>query len=137
MAITREQFKAANKRGEVAIDRGPVARSVRYDARRALIVISLEGGCEFSFPTALAEGLTDAPRSKLAKIEISPNGLGLHWPQLDANLYVPALIEGAFGSRRWMQQIGELGGSARSAAKAKASRENGRRGGRPKDKEAA
>jgi Protein of unknown function (DUF2442) len=137
MAITREQFKAANKRGAVAIARGPVARAARYDARRALIVISLEGGCEFSFPTALAEGLADAPRSKLGKIEISPNGLGLHWPQLDADLYVPALIEGAFGSRRWMQQIGGLGGAARSAAKAKASRENGKRGGRPKDNEAA
>jgi hypothetical protein len=66
-----------------------------------------------------------------------PNELGLHWPQLDADLYVPALIEGAFGSRRGIQHIGELGGSARSAAKAKASRENGTRGGRPKDKEAA
>jgi hypothetical protein len=86
---------------------------------------------------ALAEGLTDAPRSKLKKIEIRPNGLGLHWPQLDADLYVPALIEGAFGLRRWMPHIGELGGSARSAAKAKASRQNGTRGGRPKDKEAA
>src|SRR5580658_2994541 len=63
-----------------------------------------------------------------------PSGLGLHWPQLDADLYVPALIEGAFGSRRWMQHIGELGDSARSAAKAKASRENGTRGGRPNDK---
>jgi hypothetical protein len=73
MAITREQIKAANKRGSAAIARGPVARAARYDARRALIVISLEGGCEFSFPTALAEGLTDAPRSKLKKIEISPN----------------------------------------------------------------
>ena len=137
MAITREQFKAANTRGAAVIVRGPVARAARYDARRALIVISLEGGCEFSFPTALAEGLADAPRSKLVKIEISPNGLGLHWPKLDADLYVPALIEGAFGSRRWMQQIGELGGSARTAAKAKASRENGKRGGRPKDKKAA
>jgi len=39
--------------------------------------------------------------------------------------------------RRGIQHIGELGGSARSAAKAKASRENGTRGGRPKDKEAA
>ncbi len=44
---------------------------------------------------------------------------------------------GAFGSRRWMQHSGELGGSARSADKAKASRENGTRRGRPKDKEAA
>jgi hypothetical protein len=67
MAITREQIKAANKRGSAAIARGPVARAARYDARRALIVISLEGGCEFSFPTASAEGLTDAPRSKLKK----------------------------------------------------------------------
>jgi len=47
---------------------------------------------------------------QLRKIKISPNGLGLHWPLLDADLYVPDLIEGAFGSRRWMQQIGKLGG---------------------------
>jgi hypothetical protein len=137
MAISRERFKAANARGAAAIARGPVARAARYDSRRGLIVITLEGGCEFSFPTALAEGLADAPRSKLAKVKVSPNGLGLHWPLLDADLNVPALIEGAFGSHRWMQQIGKLGGSSRSAAKAKASRENGKRGGRPKESEAA
>jgi hypothetical protein len=68
----------------------------------------------------------------VTKIKISPNGLGLHWPLLDADLYVPALIEGAFGSRRWMQQIGKLGGSSRSSINAKASRENGKCGGRPK-----
>jgi len=133
MASTREQFKAANARGAAAIARGPVARAARYDSRRGLIVITLEGGCEFSFPAALAEGLASAPRSKLAKIKVSPNGLGLHWPLLDADLYVPALIEGAFGSRRWMQQIGKLGGSSRSAAKTKASRANGKRGGRPRE----
>jgi hypothetical protein len=137
MAITREQFKAANARGAAAIANGPVARAVRYDSRRGLIVITLEGGCEFSFPTVLAEGLADAPRLKLAKIKISSNGLGLYWPLLDADLYLPALIEGAFGSHRWMQQIGKLGGSSRSAAKAKASRVNGKRGGRPKESGAA
>jgi hypothetical protein len=137
MAITREQFKAANARGAAEIARGPVARAARYDSRRELVVITLEGGCEFSFPAALAEGLADAPRSKRTKIKITPNGLGLHWPLLDADLYVPALIEGAFGSRRWMQQIGKLGGSSRSTAKRKASRENGKRGGRPKESKAA
>jgi hypothetical protein len=137
MAITREQLKSANARGAAAITRGPVARAARYESRRELIVVTLEGGCEFSFPAALAEGLADAPRSKLAKIKISPNGLGLHWPLLDTDLYVPALIEGAFGSRRWMQQIGKLGGSSRSTAKGKASRENGKRGGRPKESRAA
>lgn len=54
-----------------------------------------------------------------------------------ARVYVPGLIEGAFGSGRWMQQIGKLGGSMRSAIKAKASRENGKRGGRPRDRVAA
>src|SRR5271168_2231134 len=137
MAISKEQFKAANARGTAAVSRGPIARAVRYDSRRGLIVITLDGGCEFSFPVSLAEGLADAPRSKLAKVKISPNGLGLHWPLLDADLYVPGLIEGAFGSGRWMQQIGKLGGLSRSASKAKASRENGKRGGRPKDRAAA
>jgi len=137
MAISKEQVKAANARGAAAIARGPIARAARYDSRRGLIVIALEGGCEFAFPPALAEGLTDAPRSKLAKIKISPNGLGLHWPLLNADLYVPGLIEGAFGSGRWMQQIGKLGGLRRSVSKAKASRENGKRGGRPKDRAAA
>jgi Protein of unknown function (DUF2442) len=137
MAMTREQFRAANARGAAAIARGPIARAARYDSRRGLIVITLEGGCEFAFPADLTEGLADKARSKLAKIKISPNGLGLHWPLLDADLYVPSLIEGAFGSRRWMKQIGKLGGSSRSSIKAKASRENGRRGGRPKEKVAA
>jgi hypothetical protein len=136
MAITREQIKAANKRGSAAIARGPVARAARYDAHRA--------DRDFAgrrLRVLLSDGIgrkTDGCTAfKTEKIEISPNGLGLHWPQLDADPYVPALIEGAFGSCRWMQHIGELGSSARSAAKAKAARENGTRGGRPKDEEAA
>ncbi len=92
MAITKEQFKAANKRGAQAVQRGPVALAARHDARRGLIVVGLRNGCEFSFSVALAEGLAGASRVKLAKIEISPSGLGLHWPLRDAHLYVPGLI---------------------------------------------
>lgn len=78
--------------------RGLLRHRPHFDIVRAqdgLIVITLDGGCEFAFPVAVTEGLADAPRSKLTKIKISPNGLGLHWPLLDADLYVPALIEGA------------------------------------------
>lgn len=44
MAISKGQFKAANARGAAAIARGPIARAARYDSRRGLIVIALEGG---------------------------------------------------------------------------------------------
>jgi hypothetical protein len=134
MAVTKEQFAAANKRAQAKLARGPVARSVRFDAKRGLVAITLSNGCEFAFPPALAEGLAGAPKTKLAKIEISPSGLGLHWPLLDADLYVPGLIEGTFGSRQWMQHIGKLGGVVRSAAKADAARAKGKKGGRPRER---
>jgi hypothetical protein len=37
-------------------------------------------------------------------IEISPSGLGLNFPALDADLYVPALLQGLLGSQAWMSQ---------------------------------
>ena len=81
----------------------------------------------------MAEGLADAKPADLAIIEITPAGLGLHWPKLDADLYLPALLEGVCGSPRWMAGLlGKSGGLARTEAKVAAARENGRRGGRPR-----
>src|SRR3546814_5206140 len=109
------------------------AVSERYDRRTARIVVDLNTGVQIAFPPRLAEGLADASPADLAEIEISPAGFGLHWPKLDADVYVPALLQGVFGSRRWMAaQLGATGGRARSRAKAAAARENGRKGGRPR-----
>jgi hypothetical protein len=59
--------------------------------------------------------------------------LGQYIPALDADLYVPELLDGLFGSRRWIAaQNGRTGGKAQSEAKAQAARSNGARGGRPK-----
>ena len=83
-------------------------------------------------PVHLLEELAEAGADDLAEIEISPAGLGLHWPRLDADVYVPALMQGVFGTRRWMAaQLGASGGRATSKAKADAARANGRKGGRP------
>ena len=57
----------------------------------------------------------------------------LDFPAIDADLYIPALLEGFFGSKKWMAaRLGAEGGKTKTVAKARASRENGRLGGRPK-----
>ena len=116
----------------------PRAMTARYDRRGARIVVGLSNGLELGVPVDLAQGLAGAKPSDLAQIEISPTGLGLHWPRLDADLYLPALIEGIFGSRRWMARVmGKAGGRSTSAAKRAAARENGKSGGRPRKVEHA
>ena len=132
MAITEQDLKRAEKRMTTLRDAGH-AVSARYDRRRARVVVALNTGVELTFPARLAEGLADAAPDQLAYIEIGATGLGLYWPRLDADLYVPALLQGVFDSKRWMaSQLGAAGGRSRTDAKIAAARENGRKGGRPK-----
>lgn len=132
MAITERELEQAEERMATLRDAGH-AVSARFDRRRSRVVVALNTGVELTFPARLAEGLADASPDSLADIEISPAGLGLHWPKLDADLYVPALLQGVLGSKQWMaRQLGAQGGRSRTASKVAASRENGRKGGRPK-----
>lgn len=132
MAVTERQFEQAGQRMQ-ALRQAGHAVAARYDRRSSRVVVSLNTGVQVAFPPDLAEGLAGASPEDLATIEISPAGLGLHWPKLDADVYVPALLQGVFGSKRWMaRQLGAAGGRVRSPAKGTASRENGRKGGRPK-----
>lgn len=130
--LTHEQFAAAKARGEARM-RGPRAVSAHYDAGRNRVIVRLTTGVEIGFAPREAEGLQHASPDDLKAIEVEAFGLGIHFPRLDADLYVPALLEGVLGSKRWMAaQLGAAGGRTRGAAKAAASRENGKRGGRPR-----
>jgi Protein of unknown function (DUF2442) len=133
MALTDAQVRDAERRLQARLKTQPHATSAHYDSKAGRIVVSLSSGIEIAFPAELAEGLAGAKASDLSEIEITPTGLGLHWPRLDADLYLPALMEGTFGSRRWMAQLmGTAGGRATSTAKRAAARRNGRLGGRPR-----
>jgi hypothetical protein len=128
-------FKAANRRAEKLQSLLPQAVSARYDRRIGRIVIRLDSKLDLAFSPRDAQGLEDARPEELDPIEISPSGFGLHFPKLDADIYLPALLEGFLGSKSWMAgRLGVAGGSSRSVAKTSAAKKNGRLGGRPKKK---
>jgi hypothetical protein len=131
--ISDAAIQQAEQRMRERLASAPHAIIARYDRRASRVVVALSNGLELAFPPHLAEGLANAKPADLAAIEITPTGLGLHWPKLDADLYLPALLQGVFGSPRWMAGLlGRSGGLARTDAKVAAARENGRKGGRPR-----
>ena len=131
--VTREAFAAASRSADRKRASKPVAVAARYDRDTGRVVVTLNNSVDVSFPPAAAHGLEHGDPAQLGVIEISPSGLGLHWPELDADLYLPALLGGALGSERWMAaRLGERGGKAHSENKSAASRRNGKLGGRPR-----
>lgn len=131
MALS-DTIKKATERAQVLQRRLPRAVSARYDSASGRVVIDLSSKLSVSFSPQEAQGLEHAKPSELEKIEISPSGFGIHFPKLDADLYVPALLEGFLGSAKWTAaRLGQAGGRSQSRAKKAASRANGKLGGRP------
>jgi|SRR5271165_2617967 len=131
--VTNDDFLRANRRGRKLREKMPVVVAARYAAKVGRIVLSLSSGLDITFPPESAEGLGRASSAELKEIEISPSGMGVYFPKLDVDLHVPALLEGSMGSRKWMAaRLGAVGGSSTSTAKRRASRANGKLGGRPK-----
>ncbi len=111
----------------------PRAASARYDHKTNRVTVDLVNGCTYAFPTHLVQDLIEADPEDLAEVEVDGAGFNLHWPTLGVDLYVPALVAGVFGTRDWMNRaLARQAGRATSAAKAAAARENGRKGGRPR-----
>jgi len=138
MMVSRSSIELANKRGEQLRREFPHAVSARYDRASGRVVVELSSKLALSFSPRDAQGLENAKPAELEEIELTPSGLGMHFPKLDADLYIPGLLEGFMGSRKWMAaRLGQAGGQSQSRAKKAASRANGLKGGRPPRKEAA
>ncbi len=130
---SRDNIDLANQRAKALQASFPKAVSARYDRKNRRIEIQLSSNLHVSFSPRDAQGLGKATPSQLQEIEISPSGFGIHFPKLDADLYLPAILQGFLGSQKWMaSRLGQVGGKSRSAAKQAASRVNGKLGGRPR-----
>lgn len=128
-ALTDAQIDAAIDRGRIAHRNEPRATAARYDGQLGQVVVDLTNGCSFTFPPRLAQGLESATDEQLAQVEILGAGYGLHWEALNADLSIPGLLAGLFGTKAYMAR---RAGEATSPAKAAAARTNGAKGGRPR-----
>jgi hypothetical protein len=138
MAIDKNLLNAGNQRGAAKKAAFAGVQAVRFDTRRHRLIISLHSGLELVFPPDAVPGLEKARSTDFKHFEISPSGMGLHFPDLDADVYIPALLSGLMGSKNWLaSEMGKAGGRQSSVAKAKASKANGKLGGRPKKIKAA
>jgi hypothetical protein len=131
--IDRALLRAGAPEGEPRV----VSVEYRPGAGLDLLILKLSDGRREIIPREDLQGLENATREQVARVEILGKGTGLHWPELNVDHYVPGLLKHIYGTKRWMAEIGRSGGSARSAAKRKASRANGLKGGRPRRKEMA
>ena len=112
----------------------PRADFVSYDASRGMILVEMKNGFVFGFAPERVPGLAGANAEQLSAIRISPSGDGLHWDELNAHLSLGGLVETAFNLREWAPRyLGQM----KSEAKARAARENGLKGGRPRKRTTA
>jgi hypothetical protein len=135
--VTDDEFRRAEARSRRRQRSGLVAAAAHFDGATGMLVIQLRNRCELHVPSQMIQEIAEARPSDLREIVVSSAGTGVHFPRIDADVYVPGLLAGVFGTRAWMAaQLGAAGGRSTSPAKRAASRTNGRKGGRPRKKAA-
>ena len=132
VVTTDDEVDTAIAQAKIYDQYRPKAVSATYRSKADTLVIKLANGVELAIPRKLLQGLANADPREVAKVEIDDHGSALHWESLDVDHYVPGLIDGVFGTRKWMSEAGKIGGRAKTPAKGSAARKNGRKGGRPR-----
>lgn len=127
-------FARASRAGRQAAKMEPRAARATYRARDSALLINLTNGAAITIPVKLIPSLKGAASGDVRAVEVLGRGGGLHWESLDLDLSVPALVSSVFAGPEWMAELGRIGGTRSSAAKAAAARKNGRKGGRPRNR---
>ncbi|MBP6824509.1 MAG: DUF2442 domain-containing protein [Acidobacteria bacterium] len=104
----QRMFEEATGRGEESLKTEIQASSVRYDQTNNRLILGLKSGAAFIVPCDLIQGLRGAAPELIAKAKLGPRGASLHWAKLDVDFSVGGLLEGRFGTSKWMEQLPQL-----------------------------
>src|ERR1700684_2171809 len=108
MITTDAEIDAALERAKLLEDE-PLAQTVEHNQTLHILIVGLSNGRRLVLPVEELQGLEGATHKQLQNYELPGRGTGISWPNLNADLYVPSLIEGRYGTRRWMADLGRKG----------------------------
>jgi uncharacterized protein DUF2442 len=130
------EHRAAIARGTRTKTSPTAVLNARYDPVLGNLVLDLNNGAHVALPVGEIRELRSHSADELAKVEVSPARDGLLWPSIGVGISAPGLLTDFFGSAVHAQ-LGTVGGSRSTPAKALSARANGAKGGRPRAKATA
>ncbi len=107
-----------------------------YDHAARCYILTMLAGAKVVLPADEIRELAGYDDTTHASVELWPSGNSLRWPSTDMDISVTGLIMDFIAGERWKtgyrrMLMSELP-AMKSPAKAKAARENGKKGGRPR-----
>jgi hypothetical protein len=90
--VTRQDLDRARGRTGKPRMSYPGATAVRYDRELGYVVVSFGADLDLAIKPEDVEGLGQVAPGELARVEIAPSGLALHFPGLASDLYLPPLL---------------------------------------------
>jgi hypothetical protein len=99
------QHEEATRRGRETLARLPKADSARYDRKTKRLVLNLKNGTTLLVPVQLIQGLQTDDEELLNDFQLVIEGSQIHWDKLDVQFYVKSLLDGVFGTKKWMESL--------------------------------
>ena len=99
--VTEQEHDAATERGQQMLRDLPRATAVHFEPANRQITIALNRGFSIAFSPERSQDLANATPEQLGEVEISHPGFSIYFPRLDADLWVPSLVQGRFGNDHW------------------------------------
>ncbi len=99
------QFIEATERGKKFLAESPKVSKARFDSETKRLVLDLDNGATLIVPTENIQGLRGAADKDLSEIELLLERTTLHWEKLDVDFRVLSLMNGVFGTKKWMSEL--------------------------------
>ncbi|HZX68833.1 MAG TPA: DUF2442 domain-containing protein [Candidatus Elarobacter sp.] len=124
-AMYQRGLRAGNKKSPCD------AVAARYDRAHDMLELTLRNGIVVRFPRKSIWEIARFTPSEIGRVEVQPGGEGISIRKLDVDISVAGLLADELGSL-FSRALGARTRGISTPKKAAASRENGRKGGRPK-----